>query len=161
MIRPPSLQKPQDEFYSGDPAFAQLPKDATKEQIAEHDHKWKVARETGRYEALLLEGQQATKFTMRPVNRTTWRAFVDRMVQPVDSNRRIGPITAPSLLFRLSIESVSGLDLEIKRYPHREWDGWDMATQEVVETLDSIDPRIVTELGDLVLSRMSDVSKKA
>jgi hypothetical protein len=160
VIRPPSLQRPQDEFYSGDPAFVQLPENPTPEQIAEHEHKWKVARETGNYAALFIEGEQATKFTMAPVNRTVWRAFVDRMFQPVDSTRRIGPILAPSILFRLSIVSISAFDVAIKRRPHREWDGWDMAEQNIVDSLDALDPRIVTELGDLVHGRMVDLAKK-
>lgn len=159
MIRPPSLQKPQDEYYSGDPAFIQLPDDASDEQRKEHAHKWKVARETGNYAALLVEGQQATKFTMQPIKRNDWRVFVDRMVLPADSPRHVGRAQASALLFRMSVVSISGADIEIKRYPQREWDGWEMTDTKVVEYLDSIDPRIVTELGDVVLARMSDIPK--
>jgi hypothetical protein len=161
MIRPPSLQKHQDDFYSGDPAFIQLPGDATEAQRVEHAHRWKVARETGNYSALLVEGQHATKFTMQPIKRNDWRAFADRASLPFDSSRRIGNAVLPSLLFRMSVVSISGLDIEIKRYPHREWDGWDMASVDVIEMLDSIDPRIVTELGELAFTRMSDISKNA
>jgi hypothetical protein len=161
VIRLPSLQKPQDEFYSGDPAFIQLPDDVSESDRAEHARKWKVARESGNYSALIVEGQQATKFTMQPVNRTVWRAFVDRVLQPADSTRRIGPITTPSLLFRLAICSVSGIDVQIKRRPHREWDGWEMAEEEIVQVLDSTDPKIVTELGDLMFARMSDIPKNS
>lgn len=159
MIRPPSLQRPQDDFYSGDPAFIQLPRDATDAQHAEHTHKWKVARETGNYDALLIPGQQATKFTMAPIKRSDWRALADRARLPYDSSLRIGEIVLPALLFRMSVVSVSGVDIEIKRYPHREWGGWEMASAEIVEYLDSIDPRIVAEIGDLVFARMSDIPK--
>jgi hypothetical protein len=160
VIRPPSLQKPQDDYYSGDPAFIQLPADASDEQRKEHAHKWKVARETGNYSALLIEGQQATKFTMQPIKRTDWRAFKDRVTLPPGSPKAIGINEAWALAFRMSVVAVTvGADIEIKRYPHREWGGWDMADEKVVEYLDSIDERMVTELGDVVLARMSDIPK--
>jgi hypothetical protein len=161
VIRLPSLQRAVDCYYSGDPAFIQLADDASESDRAEHARKWKVARETGNYSALIVEGQQATKFAMQPVNRTVWRAFVDRVLYPTESPRRIGPITTPSLVFRLSVCSVSGLDVHVKRRAHREWDGWEMAEEEIVQVLDSIDPRIVTELGDLAFARMSDIPKNS
>lgn len=67
MMRPPSLVKPYDEFFSGDPALLQLDANATDEQIAQHVAKIRVARETGDMSALLVPGQTHTKFVMRPL----------------------------------------------------------------------------------------------
>lgn len=160
MIRPPSTQRAWDEYYSGDPAFVQLAADATEEQKTEHANKWRIARETGNPLALLREGEIPTKFILRPIDGDVWRAFNDRVFLPSDAKRRIGFLTAPGVLLRLALQSVSGLDFVVKRAPDPEWDGWEMAQPDIVRLLDSVDLRIVSELGGVVYDRMNDLPKK-
>lgn len=163
-IRLGSLQRDYDFYSSVDPAFHPAPKivaNPSDEQIAGHRKaleeyaaRWKVARETGDYSKLLVEGQQPTKFVLGRVSRTTWRAIQDRTILPIDSERHIGFNQVLALLTRLAVRSVPGVDFKLDHAPDPKWDGWKMAPAEIVEILDETNPGIVAEIGLEALRRL-------
>ena len=158
MLRPPSLSKPYDDFYSGDPAFIKPPPTpAEGEASAEYDEyraKLKAAKDTGDWSALLLPGQVPTKFVMNQVDRNVWRSIVDRGQLSPENPRHIGTVALLALLFRLAIKDIPGFEIKIERGPDPYWDGWDMAHPKIVDVLDRIDPGIVGELGAGVWRRL-------
>lgn len=169
MIRPPSLSKSWDEFWTGDPAFIQPPgvpaKDATEEQRSEYATeidlyltKIKAAKETGNWAEVLVPGAVPTKFVLQPVDRNIWREILDRGALPADCSRRIGILTAVALLFRLSLKSISGFDKKVERAPDPQWDGWIMAQPEIVNALDEIDDKIVSEIGGTIYRKLMGIS---
>lgn len=69
MIKFPSNVKEYVAYWSADSAFIQLADDASEDAQKEHEHKWKVARETGDYSSLRVEGSdEPTAFTLRPLS---------------------------------------------------------------------------------------------
>lgn len=167
MLRPLSLAKTFDLYYSGDPAFEQPPpkpgKDATEQERAEYAtareaHRAKVvaAHETGDWSALLKPGETPTKFVMQQAHRPTWRAVMDRAELSEDSPRRLGPTQVIAIAFRLAIHSIPDLSGEMKHAPDKDLDGWKMAPASVIDTLDQIDPGIVGELGIEIIRRLSE-----
>ncbi len=114
MIKLPSTIKSYSAVYSKDSAFIQLPDDATEEQAKEHARKWKVARETGEYGGLLLEGGGAPSvFTMRPLTAAAF-SYLTSLAQGGSA-----PIEISSLAFRFSVQSVTHFsDAEIKQINH-------------------------------------------
>jgi hypothetical protein len=170
MLRPPSLSKPWDEYVSIDPVFVQAPTladDATDEQRTEHTTaaegyiaKIKAARETGNWEPMLVAGRtlnEATRFQMLQVDRNIWRDLLDRSTLPLDVPNRLGPAMLRALMVRLAIKSIAGLDIKIERSVDERW-GYEMAQADVISYLDSIDPRVVGELGTRVIERMRGAS---
>jgi hypothetical protein len=164
ITRPPSAQRPYETYYSGDPAFVQPPKapaddasdEAKKEYtdaLEQHGAKVKSARDTGNWQALIVEGQSPTKFVMAQVDRGVWRELADRMILPPDSHRRVGIVTLRALAFRLAIKSIGGWD-KFERLPDPSWDNWTMAPEDIVAELDAIDAGIVNEIGTDVLERL-------
>lgn len=155
MIGTPSLLKPYDEYYSGDPAFAQAPPLASREQLAEHEHRVKVARETGDWSPLAVEGVQPTKFTMKPLRGQQYRRIVDDLLAS-----RIGRGEANSLAFRCAVlEIVNFGAFEMKFVETEKWGK--IASVDVSNAIDAIDLRIVTELGEEALRRAQDISPKS
>lgn len=160
MLRPPSLAKAYDDYYSGDPAFAQEPalsaEPTESEQAALDDYlaKLKSAKQTGDWSALLLPGATPTKFVLDQVDRNVWRSIVDRGGLPDTNPRWIGPAQLLSLLFRLAIKDIPGFDFRIERAPDPQWDGWVMAHPKVIDVLDRIDPGIVGEIGGGVYRKL-------
>jgi hypothetical protein len=168
MIRTGSLQSDYDFYVSSDPAFSKPPvapaDDASEEQVkafrdaaTDYIHKWKVARETTDYAALLVEGQTPKKIRLGRVNRKIWRAIQDRALLPADSQRHIGFVSMMALLTRLALRSIPHLDLKLEHVTDKDY-GWQMAPEEVVEILDEKDPSIVGEIGNEVLRRLQGVS---
>lgn len=171
IIRPPSYQREYTEHWSGDPALVQPPpkpaKDAGaeaeaayKKALEEYQRKLRVARETGDWAALRIEGAQPTPFVMGQVDRNIWRSIGDRLMLHSSNPRWIGPHECHALLFRLALQKIVGLDIEVERRPDPRWDGWVMASPDVVGALDAIDTGIVTELGDEVFIRLRGLSGK-
>lgn len=158
--RPPSYQRTYDTYYSGDPSFAQLADDATKEQAGEYVAKITVAHDTGDWSALLVPGGAPTKFVLQQIDRNVWRAITDRAVLPPENPRWIGPVILPSLLLRLALQSIPGWDVEVSRKPDPSWGGWVMAQPDIVTMLDEIDTGIVGELGAQIFRRLQGVSSK-
>jgi hypothetical protein len=168
MIRPPSLQRPWDEYFTGDPAILQPPppppedasdelKQAHQDTIDQYIAKIRAARETGNWMPVVVEGQIPTKFTLHPVDRNIWRSIMDRAVLPPSNPRHIGEVTLHALLVRLSLRNIAGFEQKIDRRPDPNWDNWMMAQPDVITMLDEIDPRIIGELGSSVFRRLQGI----
>lgn len=162
MLRPPSLSKPWDEFTSFDQVFVQQPAlddpptDEQKAALEEYVAKLKAARETGDWTPMLAPGRtlnEATKFTFLQIDRNVWREVLDRSTLPLDIPNRIGPIQLRALVFRLALKSAHALDVKVERSVDSRW-GYEMAQADIVSYLDSIDPRIIAELGTVIMERL-------
>lgn len=155
MIRPPSLQRAYDEFYSGDPAFVHPPDDATADQKAEWSHKIRVARETGDWSPIVKPGEMPTKFVMMPIAGNVVRRIIDQALSD-----KIGTAQMHQLAFRAAVIEVVNLDgAKVKRV---ETDNYGMlATSEITDFLDSISLFIVSELGREALERMKKIPPKS
>lgn len=166
-LRPPSLSKTWETYFSGDPSFVQAPPkpkdDASEEdKSAYEDYQAKLqsARETGDWSALTLPDGKPTKFVLDQVDRTIWREILDRGSLDEENQRRLGTMTVMALLFRLAIKNVVGSDLDCKHVPDPKWVGWSLAPALVVDVLDEIDSRIVTEIGGIIWMKLAGLSKK-
>lgn len=164
-LRPPSLFKSWDEFVSVDPVFVQAPKlddeptDEQKEEAEKYLAKLKAARDTGDWEPMLAPGRslnEATKFTLLQIDRNIWREVLDRSTLPLEVANRIGPSQLRALLVRLALKSALALDVKIERSVDPKW-GYEMAQADIISYLDSIDPRIVGELGTRIIERLRGV----
>lgn len=165
MIRPPSNQKPYDEYWSGDPAFVQPPQKPTDESdearrkyvadLAEHAAKLKRARQTGDWSPLLIEGQQPTKFVMQPIRGAQWRWLVDESTR--EDEHRMGPAQFWSLMFRCACVSVKNLGVDLPDKPVRHKDLGLIAPADIPNALDTIDAAIVTELADAAFARAQNL----
>lgn len=155
MIRFASLQKDYDFYVSVDPAFKQRPADEAAQ--AQYDADLAAARKTGDYRALLLEGQTPTKFVLGQVDRNTWRALVDRVQLPPTVPRKVGEGTFQALVFRLAIRDIPALDEKVERKADPKWDGWVLAQESLVETMDATWPTIISEIATHVLERLHDI----
>lgn len=150
MIRPPSNQKPYDEYWSGDPAFVQ-PDANDPASVEEHACRVKRARETGDWTPLLIEGQEPTKFVMQPIKGDQWRWLVDESTR--EDEHRMGPAKFWSLMFRCACVSVKNLGIQLPDKPVRHPDLGMIAPVDIPNTLDSIDASIVTELAGAAFER--------
>jgi hypothetical protein len=171
MIRLPSLQRAYDDFYSRDPAIIPAPEEplatATGDEIEkykkdaeEYVAKIRAAKETGRWDEVILPGAVPTKFVMGQVDRNVWRSIADRFDLPEDNKQHIGLNQLSSLLFRLALRDIVGLDIKVNRHVDPEW-GWDLASPDVVTVLDQADARIVGELSGGVYRRLQEIPKKS
>src|SRR5690606_26111122 len=97
---------------------------------------------------------EATKFTFLQIDRNVWREFLDRHTLPLDVPNRIGPALIRALMFRLAIKSITQCPVEIKRAPDPRWNSHEMASAELVDYLDGLNPAIVGELGYRLMERM-------
>lgn len=168
-IRLPSLQRAYDDFWSLDPSIIPPPSEpaatataeewaAYKAAVEERIAKIRAAKETGRWDEILVAGGSPTKFVMGQVDRNVWRTIADRAQLPSDNKQHIGVNQLSSLLFRLALQNIVGLDVKVNRFVDPEW-GWEMAAAEVVTLLDLADPRIVGELSGGVWKRLNETSK--
>lgn len=168
MLRPPSLAKSYDEYVSVDPVFIQPPEiaddatDAAREEHTKAAEQYlatlKAARETGDWTPMLTLGRtlnEATKFTLLQIDRNVWREIIDRSTLPLDVPNRIGPSALRALLVRLALKSAVALDMKIERAPDPRWNDYVMASSDVIDYLDAINPRIVGELGSRIIERLS------
>lgn len=170
-MRPPSLIKPRDEFFSGDPAFTPVPvapelADGGDEQeykralgeyikaIAERDRLVKLARETGDWSALRIEGKTPVKFVMRPLKSRAFNRLADMIIA-----REIGNVTAKELAFGVALAEVSGVgDVKLTYENHPR-----LGKIVTPDFLDDVWPtglvvQAVAELGEVVLERARDIS---
>lgn len=170
ITRPSSLVREYDEYVSIDPSFVQAPEpppenaapeviEAYAKELADYAAKVSSARETGDWQSMLIDGAKTpTKFVMRQVDRNIAREISDRVELDPDNPRRIGNNVGFCLLFRLAIVRIvggpEGAEGKIERAKDPRWDDWVMATPSVVNALDEIDRRIVTELGRTVFQRI-------
>lgn len=155
MLRPPSIQKNYDEFWSGDPAFIQPASDATEKDIEAHAERVRIARETGGWASLLVGDAQPSKFVMRPLPGHVWRVLLDKYLSGA-----IGPAQFKALLFRAALRAVENLDdLKVEFVNVFGVNGF--ADNEVPDALDSLDVSIVAELGDEVQRRSKTIHPKS
>lgn len=154
MIDTPSLQKPYDLIWSGDPALS-LP-----EVPKERETALRVARETGEWKPLLTNGLVPTLFKFRPIVGSARRYLMGEMKrgQLIDAE-----ITA--LAFRLGLVAIENWDdYELVHAQHK---GQPLADAKVIDDLDRYarergvdDGAIVDELGMLVFYRAQGISAK-
>lgn len=164
-LRPPSLSKIYDEYYTGDPAFVQLPDDATAEQRKAYENQWRVARETGDYAALIVPGKMPTGFRMRVIPGELFRFTLDR-----SASGALGDARLNAQVLRTAIRGVSNLqdedgneiDVELQDHPHPEMrEHGQIATTKIVSVLDALDVRIVAELGERLIMRATRIAPKS
>lgn len=169
-FRPPSLSKAYDEFVSIDPVFVRPPDppsdDAGEEDLAayktaldEYAAKLRTARQTGDWSGMLAPGRSlndATKFTLLPVDSNIWRELLDRATQREGTPGRIGGAQLRALYVRLAIKAISGFETKIERTEDPTF-GYVMAQAEVIDVLDKVHPSIVGELGVRVAERLRGV----
>lgn len=157
MLRLPSLQREYDEYYSGDPAFVQPPpmppEGASPADIAlviqlrvEHAHRITVARDTGDWSPLMIEGETPTRFVMRPLVGELYRNLRDLF-----KDRTVGVEISNHVVFRAALRRVHGLgdlkvELELHENPELEMLG-KIAGPAIPNALDAIDRAIVNELA--------------
>lgn len=165
-IRTRSLQHEYDEFWTGDEAFQQPPKepDVSREKnppaweahdkaLAEWQRRVRVARETGNWEALRIDGApDPTRFVLKPIPGNLFRKLVDDV-----TNGAIGGTEAMTLMLQLALVDVVNLEgvKDVGRTKHPRYG--DMATVQVPNLLDKIDPTIVGELGSAIRDRAQGV----
>ncbi len=163
MLRPSSVQKPYDLFFSGDPALRQppdLPSDATAEQVTEHakaleEHRRTVelARKTSDWTALIIPGQAPTRFGFRVIPSELRRRLFDRLGRTDAEGNASASITLDwiQLAFRAALVDVTNLgDVQVKQVKH---ELGMLASPAITDVLDSIDPQIVNELGMIAWER--------
>lgn len=165
MLTPPSLQRSSWVCWSRDPALNMPDEPLQPTGDSEADKRaadaWKEwgrrveqARETGDWTGLTREGQQPTAFEIKPMRGPTLRAILDNAVAG-----RIGAATMMALAFRACVRGVRNLgDAVIRVQPEEPYGA--LATSDIVDLLDGIDPGIVGELGDYCLSRARSPSPK-
>lgn len=153
-LRPPSNQSNRDDFWSRDPAFIQLPDNATEAQGAAHALKWRVARETGNFGELLVEGASPTKFVMRPIPGNIIRKLIDKC-----SAGQLGDLELAALAFRCALVEVSNFgDTKIKHVNTEDFGR--IASQSIVDELDEVAKGAVNELGSEAIQRATGLSGK-
>lgn len=151
MIRPPSNQNYRDAFWSGDPAFVQLAPNATDEQKEAHARLWQVAKETGNYSGLIIQGQTPTKFVFKPMAGETYFALQDDLIAG-----RVGMLVATSIAFRATIIEVVGFE---KPRPAETKYGT-IATGDITNTLHEAALGCIFELGLDCLNRAAGIAGK-
>lgn len=149
------MQRQYDEYWSGDPAFVQRDATWTDQQKAEHDNKIRIARETGDWMPLLVEGMQPTKFIMRALPGKISRKLVD------DINfGKIGSAVLASVSFRAAILSIENGPSDLPAITQVQTDYGPIASTDISDALDALALEIVGELGSVVLARARGPSPK-
>jgi hypothetical protein len=152
MIRPPSNASRYDAFWSLDPAFIQLPKDASKEEQDAHEAKWQRARETGDYSELAIDGAQPTKFVMKPIKADHYAALVD--IARSGEGALMG-----MLAFRVALDSIANFPEQVTTINHPKFGK--------IATVDCFDKAgipggvtnlIASELGGLAMEKARQLS---
>jgi hypothetical protein len=146
--------------WSGDAAFVQLPENATPEQSAAHDKKWEVARETGDYSSLAVEGAgPPTVFTFSQLTHDQTATLLD-----MSRSRSHGVTVINSLAFHAALQSVSNLgDVEIKRDEFHPRLGLIVSSGffAKADVPPAVSVPIVLELGEIVFEKMASLSKRS
>ena len=163
MIRPPSLQRNYDTFYSGDESFTQLVRGdmddaAWAAAVKERIRVIGVCRETGDWSQMLSGKGEPSKFTLRQVPGDVFRALVDGWV-----GKRYGAAEFNQLMFRAAIVSVTNIgDAKVEQgvddhYPQL----GKIATTAITNLLDGTgDMAIVNEIASVIRDRQQALSGK-
>jgi hypothetical protein len=147
VIKPPSLQQPYHLVYSGDPALS-LP-----EAEDERARVLQVARETGRWDDLVMAGQQPTLFLVKPLTGTAFNYWCGEV-----QRRGLIEREAAALALRLALLEVTNLgDLKVKPIGV---DGFKLAPVESVDAIyaaaGSEGAACIMELGAHIIERASE-----
>ena len=154
----PNVQRPYDEYYSGDPAFVQPPispgKDADDEERTAYAVAAKAyvesverARETGDWSHLRVEGSAPpTRFHVKPMPGEAFREICARI-----ENREPAVLLAPWAFRAAIVKMENAGEHEIKWENHPRFGR--IATNATTNYLDAIDMSIVTEIGLVLAAR--------
>jgi hypothetical protein len=158
VIRPPSSQKKYDAFYSRDPAIIQLPDDATDEQKADRERRIQTARDSGRWDDVVVPGEAPTLFGMRQLTGDQYGDLASRIVS---GEKRFAVFAAA---FRLALQDVRGLpdDVKVEFFDHPTYGR--MATTSFLEKagiVGSLAADIMFELGELAFVKARSVDPKS
>ncbi len=154
-LRPPSNLRAYDDFYTGDPAIVALPPNASDDEKKDRENRIRVARETGDWSGVIVEGQRPTKFKMHIIGGDAYRTLMDEY-----SAKQIGLGKLTQLAFLLAVRDVTDLgDTKVERKQTARY-GW-IADVEIADALDAIDIGIVNELGGEALRRARELSPKS
>lgn len=154
-LRPPSNLREYDDFYSGDPAIVQLADGATDDEKKEHARRLEVARETGDWSPILVDGQQPTKFVLKVLTGDVHRKLMDDY-----SGGRFGLSALMQVAFRIALKGVVNCgDVTVNHQQDVRYGK--LAKADVTDALDAIDPAIVNELGGEVLRRAREPAPKS
>jgi hypothetical protein len=154
MIRPPSLQKPFDLVSALDQAL-----DRPERGDAQSDADWeavekgweerlRVARETGQWADLIRPGHAPTTFTVKPL-----AGSVLRLLQDDINAGRIGGQEAHGLVVRLCLQSIGNAPEPFKIELEGHGRYGKLAKASLVDYLDSINPVLILELGNVLILR--------
>jgi hypothetical protein len=147
VTRLPGNQHRYDVFWSGDPAFIQG-------TDAEHTRKLEIARETGDWSALLIQGLVPTKFVCRQIPGELKRRIMDRF-----SAGKIGGQELDALLVRLAVVDVVNLgDFKLGFAADDDWGR--LATHALPDVLDEHAPGAVADLAVQIFNRMMGLAGK-
>jgi hypothetical protein len=153
-LRPPSLVRDYDDFFSRDPAIVAAPKEP-KDRPA-WEAKLQSARETGIWTDVVMPGEMPARFRMKQLAGDVLREILD-----ANDAGRVRTNKASQIAFRAAFQGIVDpqlVDLEPK-FEQTERFG-KLATVDVANYFDAIDPAIVTELGLEALRRARDLSPK-
>lgn len=153
-LRPPSLLREYDDFFSRDPSIIAAPKEP-KERAA-WEAKLQTARETGSWTDIVVPGDAPARFRMKQLAGDVFREILD-----ANEAGRVRSNKAAQLAFRAAFQGVVDpqlVDFEPKFEPTDRFGK--IASVDVANYFDAIDTAIVTELGLEALRRARDLSPK-
>jgi hypothetical protein len=126
-IRPPSVQREYDDFWSGDPAIKQPPqpppenasdeeRDRYIKSVEDYVKAIELARETGDWRPLIIEGETPTKFTLRPLPAKAYTLLADMSTSGAQTRNQVA-----ALAFQCALARLSNLGkAELKQVRHAE-----------------------------------------
>jgi len=159
VLRPPSLQKPYDFISAADDALA-VPVDGADEKAnaaarADFAHRLDVARRTGDYSAVMLEGKQPAKFVLRPLPGSIVRKLFDDAAAG-----RVGNLEMAALAFRAALDGATALDGVTMRFVEDDRYGR-IAAASVVDAIDSgCGASVINEVGLYAIQRAQQIDPK-
>jgi SpoVK/Ycf46/Vps4 family AAA+-type ATPase len=112
-----------------------------------------AAKETGDYSKILAEGAKVTWFHLRMIP-----GMAMREIYAAVSAGEISAFKQPAIAFRCAISKIENLEgispvfVDDPRYGK-------IASEEIINELDAIDPAIVTEIGFYAIGRSSPKAK--
>jgi len=141
-IKAPSLQSDYSLIFSGDDAL-KLPEDET-----EREHALTVARDTGRWDDLLVPGAKPTIFDVRPLTGSDFTRIIG-------TSHRLGWIALEECAYalRLALRKVTNLgDFKVEQV---EEDGVMLASTNIINAIYATGGgrSIVLELGQAVIKK--------
>ncbi len=119
---------------------------AADEALLQDANLLRVARETGDWLPLIVDGKTPTRFTMRVIPGHVFRKIVDL---------EVGSSQRQALLFRAACVGISGIEpFKFSLVKDQEHGLGQLASLEVVDFLDAVDLNIVNELALAVMNRV-------